>query len=58
MIKRMTQMGFGLIAVVGFAATVQAAPAKFNHSGIQKGKVIETCYHSPVQSPSLSLTNN
>ena len=47
MIKRMTQMGFGLIAVVGFAATVQAAPAKFNHSGIQKGKVIETCYHSP-----------
>ena len=47
MIKRMIQMGFGLIAVVSFAATVQAAPAKFNHSGIQKGKVIETCYHSP-----------
>jgi hypothetical protein len=33
MIKRMIQMGFGLIAVVGFAATAQAAPAKFNHSG-------------------------
>lgn len=48
MIKRMTQIGFGLIAALGLAASTQAAtPAKFNHTGIQKGKVIETCYHSP-----------
>ena len=36
MIKRMIQMGFGLIAIVSFAATVQAAPAKFNHMAYKR----------------------
>lgn len=36
-----------LVVGMGASSLTHAQTAKFNHSGVQVGKIIETCYHDP-----------
>lgn len=36
-----------ILGVVGVTSLAYAKPVKFNHSGVQVGKLVESCYRNP-----------
>lgn len=45
--KKTTLLSLAMFASISFTAQANANTAQFNHGGLIKGKVTETCYHEP-----------